>query len=146
MLMRRLVPAQAFGQLSQEMNRVFGDALPTLEGTFGRCGRGPALNAWEDGDRLFIEVELPGLAMEDIEVEMLADELTISGRRETKTDDENVTYHRRERGCGGFTRTLRLPDDIDAEKIEAGLKDGVLTITLPKVEAAKPRQIAVKPA
>lgn len=146
MLIRRLVPAQAFGQLSQEMNRAIGDMLPTLDGAFGRCARGPALNAWEDGEHLFIEVEVPGLAMENIQVEVLADELTISGRREIKTDDENVTYHRRERACGEFTRTLRLPDNINAEKIEAGLKNGVLTITLSKVEAAKPRQIAVQTA
>ncbi len=146
MLMRRLIPTQTFGQLSDEVNRVFGGLLPSVDGAPGRCTRTPALNAWEQGDRLFIELEVPGLAMEDIDVEVLDDELTITGRRQTKTDDETVTYHRRERGCGEFTRTLRLPDDIDAEKIEAALKSGILTITLPKVEAAKPRQIAVQTA
>jgi HSP20 family protein len=73
----------------------------------------------------------------------MGDELTIKGHRKPMAG-EKLTYHRQERGTGEFTRLLTLPVEIDADTVEAVLQDGVLTITLPKEEAAKPRQIEVK--
>jgi len=102
----------------------------------------PALNVWEDGDNLFAEAELPGVASEDVDVSVVGNELTLKGRRVVSAE-EGVAYHRRERGVGEFTRVVRLPVDVNADKVEATLTNGVLTIKLPKSEAAKPRKIQV---
>lgn len=103
----------------------------------------PALNVWEDGDRLMAEAELPGLRLEDIELLVIGNELTIKGHR-PKAAETQGSIHRQERGVGEFTRTITLPVEIDAEKVEATLKHGVLTVMLPKVEPAKARKIAVR--
>ncbi len=103
----------------------------------------PALNVWETEEALAVEAELPGFKMENIELSVMGRELTIKGERsqESATD---ATWHRRERSAGTFARVLRLPFDVDAEKIAASFKDGVLHVTLPKAEAARPRRIEVK--
>ena len=103
----------------------------------------PAINAWEDGERFYVEAEIPGVSMNDVEIYTSGDELTIKGKRRPPEGDDH-TYHRQERGTGEFTRMITLPADMDADKVEATLKDGVLTITLPKAEEAKMRKIAVK--
>jgi HSP20 family protein len=102
----------------------------------------PALNIWEDASHLYAEAEVPGLSMENVEVLVEGNELTVKGRREA-CGDESCTFHRRERGAGEFSRTVQLPVQIDADKVEAKLAEGVLTITLPKAEAAKARKIKV---
>ena len=122
------------------MNALVNDVL------FGsaREARGwPAVNLMEDGERLVAEAEAPGLTMEDLEILVVGDELTLKGHRRPMSDRE-VTFHRRERGTGEFARVITLPMAVDADKVEAVLKEGVLTITLPKAEAAKPRKITVK--
>jgi HSP20 family protein len=103
----------------------------------------PALNVWEDDDNLYAEAELPGLRMENLELQVQGNELVIKGERKNQ-NDEGTTYHRRERGVGTFSRLVRLPVDVDAENVEATLRHGVLTVTLPKAAAAKPRKIEVK--
>ena len=103
----------------------------------------PALNVWEEGDKLLAEAEVPGLKMDDLEVTVQGDELTIKGERQAD-EEEDVTYHRRERGLGRFSRVIRLPVEVNADKVQATLRDGVLTITLPKAEAVLPRKIEVK--
>lgn len=103
----------------------------------------PPVNVWEDAENVFAEAELPGLAMSDLEVLVVGNELTIKGRRGSQ-GEANVSYHRRERGTGEFARVLTLPTAVNQEEVVAALKDGVLTITLPKAEAAKPRKIQIK--
>jgi len=110
---------------------------------FGLARTFPALNLWEDTDALYAEAEVPGLSMDDLEVSVMGNELSIRGERKDQPA-EGVSYHRRERGVGGFSRVVRLPGDIDAGKVQANLRDGVLTITLPKAEATKPRKIQVR--
>lgn len=106
----------------------------------------PALNAWEDADSFYVEAELPGLALEDLEIALSeSDTLTIKGQRKEPAQDGG-TWHRRERGFGSFERTLKLAGAIDAERVEASLKLGVLTIKLPKAPELKPRKIEVKSA
>jgi HSP20 family protein len=92
---------------------------------------------------LHAEAELPGVSMEDIEVMVVGNELTIRGQRRPRPAD-NVNFHRRERGTGEFSRTVTLPFDIDQNKVEAILKNGILTVVLPKAETAKPRKIKVR--
>jgi HSP20 family protein len=104
---------------------------------------GVALNAWEEESRYCVEAEVPGLALEDLEISIEARELTFKGER--KADESaKAHFHRRERGSGSFERTLRLPEGIDAEKIQANLEHGVLTIELPKAEALRPRRIEIR--
>jgi HSP20 family protein len=103
----------------------------------------PAINMWENETSLFAEVELPGLTMDDIEVLVMGNELTIRGERR-EVEQPNSSWHRQERGVGGFSRAVRLPLEVDADDVSASLRDGVLTITLPKAKAALPRKIVVK--
>jgi len=103
----------------------------------------PPLNVWETDDALEVEVEVPGVRRDDIELEVLRDEVTIRGRRELPEGRDANGYHRRERPVGGFARRLRLPVAVDADKVDANLADGVLRIVLPKHEAALARKIQV---
>jgi HSP20 family protein len=127
------------------MDRLFGDF-------FGRSGMAPvegvapqsfpAVNVWQRDDAIFVEAEVPGLKSEDVEISVVGNELSLKGRRPDLAE-ENAAYHRRERGVGDFNRVLRLPAEIAGDKVEAKLTDGVLLITLPKAETAKPRKINV---
>ncbi len=132
--------------LRQEMDRVFNDVFEGVASGFTPAVFGrrvfPAFNLWEDDLTLFAEAEVPGLRMDDLEVFVNGDELTVKGERKPG-EEEGVTYHRRERGVGTFSRGLRLPVEVDAEKVEASLRDGVLTIRLPKAQAVIPRKITV---
>ena len=104
----------------------------------------PAVNLSEDKEKYFVRAELPGLKAEDLDIQVTGRSLSISGERKIKADDEKAKYHRREREAGRFSRVINLPGDINAAKVEAGLVNGILTITIPKAEAAKPKQISVK--
>ena len=126
-------------RLVRELQTGFACAGPFDEHCF------PALNVWEDGERLYAEAEVPGFKTEDIEVSVTSDQLTIKGRRESAAK-EGTTAHRRERCTREFARTLTLPVEVDADKIEATLKDGVLAIVMPKAQAARKRKITVKAA
>lgn len=128
------------GRLQNEMNRVFGkggDAGHAFVRSY------PALNIWEDKDKLYVEAELPGFSMDDLEIFIENNLLTIKGERKTP-ELEDVTWHRQECGYGTFSRTFELPDDVDAEKVEASLRNGILLIELPRREEVKPRRIEVK--
>jgi HSP20 family protein len=105
----------------------------------------PPLNVWEDGDSLYAEAELPGIKHEDLEITVMAGDLTIQGRRSTLAT-EGVTFHRQERGAGTFNRVVRLPVEVDAQRVEATIRDGVLLVKLPKAESAKPKKITVRAA
>jgi HSP20 family protein len=104
----------------------------------------PLVNVSEDKDHFYIRSEIPGLQSEDINISANGRNLTISGDRKIAPEGENVRYHRREREDGKFSRALALPNDIRVGKIEATYVDGVLNITIPKAEEAKPRKITIK--
>lgn len=134
-------------RLRSELDDLFGDfnrALQTGDARdlFGRHPF-PAVNVWENDQTVFAEAELPGLKMEELEVLVLGDELTIKGERKADDGDE-VKFHRRERGVGTFSRVVQLPVEVDPEKVEATLRDGVLSITMPKRQEVLPRKIEVK--
>ena len=103
----------------------------------------PALNLWDDGEAFHAEAELPGFKMEDIELAVAGSELQIRGQREVPARND-WTVHRQERPSGKFARTITFPAEIDADRAQAALKDGLLSITLPKAPRAKPRKIEVK--
>lgn len=147
MLNRHANGTQPLHRLRGEMDRLFADAFGDFAWSdpFGRRGTpaGPALNVWEDDRCFHAEAEVPGISMSDIEVVVAGDELTLKGERKAPTA-ENAAFHRRERSVGAFSRTLRLPVELEADKVEATLRDGVLTITMPKAPAARARRIEVK--
>lgn len=130
-------------QLRDEMDRLltgfFRQAdLPWVTGRRGQ----PAVNVWETADAVMVEMEVPGLRKDQLDVSVAGGELSLKIDR-PQLNEEGVTYHRRERPVGTFTRVLRLPVEVDADRVEAELRGGVLTITLPKAESAKPRKITV---
>lgn len=105
-----------------------------------------SVDMFEEGDNLVIKAELPGMKKEDINVDLKDDVITISGEKKTEEKTERKDFHRVERSFGSFTRRLRLPVEIKADKVEASFKDGVLEIKMPKSEAAKQnaKKIAVR--
>ena len=125
-----------------DFNRFFGRSL----GEDVTNAWSPAVDIRETKDELVVLVELPGLDTKDVSVNVEKNVLTISGERNEATEagDEGSQYHVVERFRGRFERRFRLPQTVSADKIDARLADGVLTISLPKVEAAKPRNIEVK--
>jgi HSP20 family protein len=104
----------------------------------------PAVNMWEDADRLYLEAELPGVAESDLEMTVCGDELTLKGQRAAVQTKKGSTLHRRERSDGTFGRIIHLPVAVADKGIEAVLHEGILTVTLPKAEEARSRKIQVK--
>lgn len=102
----------------------------------------PLINVTEDKECYRVRAELPGLEADNLDISATANSLTLSGERKIAAE-KDAKYHRREREAGKFSRIVSLPNQIEPAKVEAGLVDGVLTVTLPKAESAKPRQIAV---
>lgn len=142
-MLRRLTSSiSPFNGLRWDLDRLWDAFTPFTETPFESATPFPALNVWEEGKHFVAEAELPGLSLEDIELNVVGNELHLKGRRQPP--EEKWTYHRRERGAGAFSRVLTLPVDIDADKVEATLKHGVLTITLPKAPEALARKIAIK--
>lgn len=133
------------GRFRNEMDRLLSDFLGRSAGMaeIEETSRGfPAVNVWQQDDEVFVEAEVPGLKSGDIEISVVGNGLSLKGRR-PDVPPEQAKFHRRERGVGDFNRVLRLPVEVDSEKVQAKLADGVLLITLPKAEAAKPRRIPV---
>jgi len=134
-------------QLRDEMDRLLSGFLGhPSEGSWTPGSRGqPAVNLWEQGDTLMAELEVPGVTPEQLDISVVGGELSLRVDRQIPAE-EGLSYHRRERPTGSFTRVLRLPADVDGNRVQAELKDGILTITLPKAEGAKPRKIEVASA
>ena len=135
-------------RMREEMDRLFtglAETFPEVGPLSALSGRSvPALNVWEDDTHLYAEAEVPGLKLDDLEITLMGNELTIKGTREEPATEEGVSYLRRERRVRSFSRVVRLPSDIEAEKVTARLDNGVLTVTIPKSEAVRPRKIEVK--
>lgn len=142
MLAHRFFPLTNFEDLRGEMGRVFDACTGNAGLCFPRARAFPAINAWESEDSIFVEAEVPGMKLEDLEVEVLGRDLCIKGTR-SEERSEGTNFHRRERVYGEFTRHLALESDVDCDAVKAVLKDGVLTVTLPKAASAKARKVNV---
>jgi HSP20 family protein len=131
--------------LRNELHRIIDNPL-------GEIARGsqllrvwnPALDLYEDKDNVFVKVEVPGLKKEDIEVSIENGTLTIAGERKSEKQADDTEAHRSERFVGRFYRSVTLPSEVKTDEVKAQYQDGVLTVTLPKAEAAKPKQIEIK--
>lgn len=136
-----------FGRLNNlrdEIDRLFEAPLAELARTSQiLSGWTPALDVYEDKDNLFVRAELPGMKREDISLTLHDGSLSISGERKSEDKYKDAEVYRSERFFGRFQRTVTLPTPVQAEKVKAQYKDGILTVTLPKAEEAKPKQIDV---
>lgn len=152
MLYRTLfgAPSRRFGAsladlegLRRQMEQLFD---PSGDRMVGRVGAGvfPAVNITEDAEAYYVSAELPGVKSADLDLKVTANQLTLAGERKISEEAADARYHRREREAGRFSRAVALPGDIDPDHVKARLVDGVLTVTIPKAEKAKPRQIAVQ--
>lgn len=104
----------------------------------------PAVNVWEENDAVVVQAEVPGMALEDLEIFVTGNNhLTLKGERKFAVPEKGV-QHRQEREFGKFVRSMSLPFPVDSDRVEARLENGVLKLHLPKHEAAKPRRISVK--
>lgn len=103
----------------------------------------PPLNVREDNDKLVITAELPGVKADDLDIAFEGETLSIRGKRADRPEDGKRSYHRREIQCGSFSRAVSLPVQVDADRIDAKLADGVLRVTLMKAAEATPRRIKV---
>ncbi len=104
----------------------------------------PAFEVKETKDNFVFKADVPGVSVEDLDIKLTQNRLSVIGKREAEKEEKTDTYYACERSYGSFTRSFTLPDGIDADKIAADLKDGVLTLTLPKRPEMKPKQINVK--
>ncbi|HWG46504.1 MAG TPA: Hsp20/alpha crystallin family protein [Gemmataceae bacterium] len=146
-----MYPTVSLPALLNRLSRLPGE-LEALAGNLASAPRTwwahsfsyPLVNVREESDAFHVEADVPGLTQEQIEVSIRhGTELTLQGERKAHAGD-NGTWHHQERGVGRFQRVLTLPAAVDADKIEARLEHGVLRLTLPKMEAVKPRRIPVQ--
>jgi len=135
-------PLNRLATLRDEFDRLFDFSWPSRDtGLLG--GWSPALDMYDDKDNLVVTLEVPGMKKDEIDISLHGGVLTISGERKDEREQTEGKTFRSERYFGKFQRSLTLPAAVDAKKVKASYKDGVLTIQLAKAEEAKPKQIAV---
>jgi len=135
-------PLDRLASFRDEVNRLFDLSYPTRDsGLFS--GWSPALDVYDDKDRFMVSLELPGMKKEDISLSIHDGVLTVSGERKHEREGKEGETFRSERYFGKFQRSVTLPAAVDAAKVKATYKDGILSIDLPKSEEAKPKQIEV---
>ena len=128
-------------RLQQDMNRLFGDLNVNRT---SRASSFPAINVWAAEESARVTAEIPGVSKDDLEINVTGDTLTLSGVRGQDDLPEGARFHRQERRFGEFSRSIQLPYTVDVNKVKAVFKNGVLSVDLPRVEAEKPKKIAVK--
>jgi HSP20 family protein len=140
-----LMRLNGFGDLFREMNRFQEEFNRTFRGTGDGWPKvGPPVNVWVDEHAVSVEADLPGIDPAKLDISVTeGNRLTIQGER-AQVELPNAVWHRQERGHGTFVRELTLPTLVDADNVEARSEVGVLRLTLPKAEAAKPRKIPVR--
>lgn len=130
--------ARLRGQMDQLFDGLSGGTQTPTAGVF------PLINITEEKDAYRLRAELPGIKADDLDITVTGKSLAIAGERKITEETNGAKYHRRERESGSFRRMVSLPGPINADKVEATCKNGVLTLALPKADEARPRQITVK--
>ena len=131
---------EPFGLFDRGIDQLFDEALARADKAPASCG----IDVWEDEDHLYVEADLPGLARDDIDVTVEDGVLSIRAAKDESDEHKGRNYHIVERCSRRFERHLRLPEHIDSGKVDASLKDGVLSVKLNRREQAKPRKIEVQ--
>jgi len=141
----RWEPLAGLTSLRQAMNRLFEDAFVRPSRLWPELvGEEPALDVYQTDKNVVVKASLPGIKPEEVDISVTGDVLTIKGEHKEEEEEKKADYFRRERRYGAFHRSMALPVSVKAEKAEATFENGVLTITLPKTEEVKPKQIKVK--
>jgi HSP20 family protein len=145
MALVRWQPDREVDSLQSEVNRVF-DAFFGSGGTNSRTRRWvPPMDLVETDDQLVLKVDLPGLSRDQVNIEIKDGALTISGERRADREEKSEGFYRLERSFGSFSRSMTLPQEIDAESVAASFADGVLEVRIPKPEQRKPHRVEISP-
>ncbi len=146
--LKRWDPFREMVSLREAMDRLFEDSVVRPLGGYPllqREGVGTlAIDMYETDNDVVVKTSLPGVNPDDVDVTVTGNTLTIKGKTKSDVDETEGSYHYRERRYGMFQRTVTLPTEVEAGKADADFEDGVLTLRLPKVEEAKPKQISIK--
>lgn len=137
-------PVGLFDELlsfQDDFNRLFDG-----RGAFAQRRQFPALNVWSGNDDLIVDAELPGVDPKEVEISVVNERLTLKGKMGFASQENRETVHRRERPVGEFERTIVLPYRIEAGKVTANYRNGILRITLPRAEAEKPKRVQIEAA
>ena len=132
-------PWDELHRMRQQLEQMFDDTSQQSVS----AGVFPLINLTEDKDNYYVRAELPGVKGDELDIQVTANNLAISGERKIAEEGESARYHRREREAGSFSRMIGLPGDINPDKVDAKLANGILTVKVSKAEAAKPKQITV---
>ena len=135
-------PLEELYRMRQQMEQLLESAAtpPQREA----AGVLPLINLTEGKDNYYVRAELPGVKGDELDIQVTANNLAISGERKIAAEEEGARYHRREREAGTFSRMIGLPDEVDTDKVDAKLENGILNVVISKAEIAKPKQITVK--
>jgi HSP20 family protein len=146
MALIRWEPARELQSIQQEMNRLFGTFFDSpAGGDGGRLGRWiPAMDLVEEGDHYVLRADLPGLNEDDVKIELEDNVLTIAGERKAEHEERKEGFYRIERSSGMFSRSLTLPEGVNADAVRAAFDKGVLEVRIPKPEQRKPRKVAIQ--
>jgi HSP20 family protein len=141
-----IVKLNELKNLQYEMNRLFSVGFPRFENRedIVRGAWSPSVDIIEGKEEISIEAELAGMNIEDVNVSIENNVITVSGERKFENKDESENYHRVERSYGTFTRSFTLPRNVVSDEAKADFKNGILRVTLPKKEEAKARKIEIK--
>jgi HSP20 family protein len=139
-------PFREVSRLRSEMDRLWDEyfgagrrALQPLEEPWL-----PAVDVSETGEKITVTAEIPGMEAKDIDISIVGDTLVIKGEKKSEKEEKEENYHMVERSYGSFSRSMKLPAAVDADKVDATYKNGVLTVVLPKKEEVKPKAIEIK--
>jgi HSP20 family protein len=133
-------PFAELRRMQSEMNRLFGGYTAATARDF------PPVNVWLGENSVVVTAELPGVTREDVDLNLQDDVLSLAGKREPKAQEENVSWQRRERAYGSFSRAIQLPFRVDPNKVQARFNNGVLEIELERLEADRPKKIEIRAA
>lgn len=145
MAIRKWNPFHEIMAMQNQLDRLFGETLE--RGTRGDFDFGswmPPVDLREENDKLVLEMEVPGLKKDDVEISLENNVLTIKGERKFEKEEKKENFHKIERSYGKFSRSFSLPTTVKPDGIDASLKDGILTVSLPFAEEAKPKKISIK--
>ncbi|MGQ9545607.1 MAG: Hsp20/alpha crystallin family protein [Dehalococcoidia bacterium] len=146
MAIERWQPFRELVSLREAMDRLFEDSFVHPSRFFGTLGEAamPAIDAYQTPNEVVVKASLPGLKPEDVSIDITGETLTIKGEHKAEEEIKKEDYLYQERRYGAFSRTIALPSGLKADKAEATMEDGVLTITVPKAEEVKPKTIKIK--
>lgn len=142
-------PDAYFGEMERYFDKFFRHPFSMMAPSFAfrdfpKLGEiSPAVDIFEEGNDLVVKAELPGIKKEDLDVTLTENRITISGEKKQEKKVEKKDYHRIESSYGSFTRSFRLPENVNGDKAKASFKDGMLNIRIPKTEEAKQKKITV---